>query len=225
MSSRVRVLIADDDARVQQDFQTIIDLESDMDVVGVTGDGVTTVEACRLHHPDVVVMDVRMPRLDGIAATRLVKSDPDLTCNVLVMTTFDLDDYVLGAIRAGASGFMLKDQATELLAPAVRTVAAGDGIVSPRATALLLRQFAPRRQSSADSLLTRREREVIALLARGCTNEEIAAAAFITLATVKTHVSSILSKLNVKNRIQIAVWAYEHGCTPHGGWRDDGRSW
>jgi DNA-binding NarL/FixJ family response regulator len=167
------------------------------------------------YRPDVVVLDIRMPVLDGIAATRALRHPEDSSAHipaVLVLTTFDLDDYVLGAIRAGAAGFMLKDQAPEQLAEAVRTVANGEAVLAPRATARLLEEFTQTRASLSPSLalLTPRERSVLELIAKGLSNEEIADSLFVSVPTVKTHVSNLLSKLELENRIQVVVWAYEN---------------
>ena len=212
----LHVVVADDDPRVRGDFSALLALEPDLAVVGTAADGDAAVDLCARLLPHVVVMDVRMPGRNGIEATRHLRRRHRDRCRVLVVTTFDLDDYVLGAVRAGAAGFLLKDQAPELLAGAVRTVAAGDGVVSPRATARLLRELvAP---GLADDRtaggLTERETEVVALMARGLRNEDIAVQAHISRATVKTHVSNILAKLGLSSRLQVVVWAYEHGLVP-----------
>lgn len=209
----IRVVIADDDERVRRDFRTILELEDDMHVVAAVPDGAAAVRVSSQLAPDVVVMDVRMPALDGIEATRRVLWQRGDACRVLVVTTFDLDDYVLGAVRAGAAGFLLKQHAADQLPHAVRTVAAGDAIVSPRATARLLRamvepSLAARRLPGG---LTEREVDLVRLLARGLSNDQAAAHAGISRATVKTHVSNILTKLGLSSRIQIVVWAHEHG--------------
>ncbi len=215
----LRVVIADDDPRVRTDFTALLDLESDIAVVGTAADGVGAVEISTRLLPHVVVMDVRMPGRDGIEATRALRRRHHDRCRVLVVTTFDLDEYVLGAVRAGAAGFLLKDQAPEVLAPAVRTVAAGQGIVSPRATARLLRELvAPGLADDRPAAgLTEREADVVALIARGLSNEEIAQQARITRATVKTHVSNVLAKLGLTSRLQVVVWAYENGLAPPPG--------
>lgn len=212
----LRVVVADDDPRVREDFTTLLDLEPDITVVGTAEDGAGAVATAGRLQPHVVVMDVRMPGRNGIEATRALRRRHHDRCRVLVVTTFDLDEYVLGAVRAGASGFLLKDQAPELLAPAVRTVAAGEGVVSPRATARLLRELvAPGlADDRAPAGLTEREAEVVALMARGLSNEEIARRARITRATVKTHVSNVLAKLGLSSRLQVVVWAYENGLAP-----------
>jgi DNA-binding NarL/FixJ family response regulator len=207
----IDVLIADDDPRVRSDFRTLLELEDDLRVVGVAPDGAAAIDACQRLRPQVAVLDVRMPLVDGIEVTRRLRSRPDPVTRVLVVTTFDLDDYVLGAVRAGASGFLLKDQAPDTLASAVRTVARGDAIVAPRATARLLRELVPIGSSGISGGLTIRELEIARLVALGLSNEEAAAAAGISRATVKTHVSNILLKLGSTSRIQIAIWAYEHG--------------
>ncbi len=211
MSAGIRVVVADDDPRVRTDFTTLLELEADLVVVGTAADGAAAVDLGARLRPDVVVMDVRMPGLDGIEATRRLRARVGDRSRVLVVTTFDLDEYVLGAVRAGAAGFLLKDRAPDLLAPAVRTVAAGDGIVSPRATARLLRELAAPVAVGPPGGLTEREADLVALLARGLTNEEIAARARISRATVKTHMSNVLAKLGLANRLQVVVWAYEHG--------------
>lgn len=215
----LQTVVADDDPRVRGDFVTLLNLEPDITVVGVAADGVEAVDLGIRLQPHVVVMDVRMPARDGIEATRALRRRHRDRCRVLVVTTFDLDEYVLGAARAGAGGFLLKDQAPELLASAVRTVAAGDGIVSPRATARLLRELVAPGLADHRRLhgLTDREAEVVALITRGLSNEEIAAHAGITRATVKSHVSHVLAKLGLTSRLQVVVWAHENGLAPPPG--------
>lgn len=215
MTTRLRVVIVDDDPRVRHDFTELLELEPDIEVIGSAGDGEIGVELCIRLEPDVVVMDVRMPGRNGIEATHLLRTHFTTSCRVLVMTTFDLDDYVLGAVRAGASGFLLKDRAVETLADAVRTVAAGEAIVAPRATARLLAELVEPTTTKRNAAhpLTDRELDVVRLMARGLSNDDIAIAATISRATVKTHVSNILTKLGLTSRIQIVVWAYEQGCT------------
>lgn len=212
---RLRVVVADDDPRVRGDFRQLIELEPDLEVVTTVGDGRAAVAAGDRFRPEVVVMDVRMPGLDGIAATRRLRERHTDRCRVLVVTTFDLDEYVLGAVRAGAAGFLVKDQAPEALAGAIRTVAAGDGIVSPRATARLLRELvAPDDDDGGAGRLTARETDLVRLLARGLSNAKLAAALQISAATVKTHVSNVLAKLGLGSRLQLVVWAYDHGLAP-----------
>lgn len=206
----LRVVVADDDPRVRQDFRAILELDGDVDEVGDAADGLAAVDAAARLAPDVVVMDVRMPVVDGIEATRRVRRLSRDRCRVLVVTTFDLDEHVLGAVRAGAGGFLLKDAAPDALADAVRTVAAGDGIVSPRATARLLRALA-RPVGDPPGSLTERELDVVRLMARGLSNADIASAASVSRATVKTHVSNVLAKLGLTSRLQVVVWAHEHG--------------
>jgi DNA-binding NarL/FixJ family response regulator len=209
--SKITVLIADDDGRVQRSFHELLDLESDIEVVAVVGDGEMAVDVAKRLQPDVIVMDIRMPRLDGIGATKQLRSANPPWGKVLIVTTFDLDEYVLGAARAGASGFLLKDDSPEELARAVRLVDSGEALVSPRATARLLQEFVrPLPTNIAMHDLTERELEIVKLMAQGMSNNDIASDAFISLGTVKTHVSSILSKLHLQSRIQIVVWAFEN---------------
>jgi DNA-binding NarL/FixJ family response regulator len=219
VSGPIRVVVADDDVRVREDFRSLLEFEDDIVVIGTVNDGANAVSFCNRETPDVVVMDVRMPVMNGIDATRLLREVHDAVCRVLVVTTFDLDDYVLGAIRAGASGFLLKDQAPDQLADAVRTVAAGDAIVAPRATARLLAELVgqpERRARLRPADLTDRGLGIIQLMATGLSNEDISVRAGVSRSTVKTHVSNILPKLGLTSRIQIVVWAYENGwAAPH----------
>lgn len=210
-----RVLLADDQAVVRAGFRTILGAEPDLSVVGEAADGASAVRLARSLRPDVVIMDVRMPAGDGIAATSELAgpgvADP---LAVLVVTTFDLDEYVFAALRAGAAGFLLKDVEPDELVTAVRVVAAGQGLVAPRVTRRLLAEFArtaPPRPSPALDELTAREREVFEHLARGLSNAEIAAALVLSPATVKTHVAAVLTKLGCRDRVQAVVLAYESG--------------
>ncbi len=210
-SRPITVVLADDDPRVREDFAALLLLEPDIDVLALACDGREAVHECSRHRPDVAIIDVRMPVMNGIEATRRIGDATDQRSRVLVVTTFDLDEYVFGSVRAGAAGFLLKDRAPEDLAPAVRVVAAGDGIVSPRATRRLLSAFAAPRTAVAPTVLTEREIDVVRLLAKGLSNEDIADRARISRATVKTHVSSVLAKLGLTSRLQIVVWAFENG--------------
>jgi DNA-binding NarL/FixJ family response regulator len=215
---KIRVIVADDDESVRHDLRRLLELEPDIEVVAIAHDGSHAVDQAEMLRPDVVVLDVRMPVLDGISATCQLRHPLDPNAHrpaVLVLTTFDLDEYVLGAIRAGAAGFLVKDQAPERLAEGVRTVAGGDAILAPRATARLLEELtnptvdAESTTTPKLQLLTRRERAVLELMAKGLSNEEISEALFVSIPTVKTHVSSLLTKLDLDNRIQVVVWAYE----------------
>ena len=210
----VRVVIADDQSLVRTGFSAILSHEPDIEVVGEAGNGREAVEQTRLHRPDVVLMDVRMPVMDGLeATTELTASDP--RTRVLILTTFDLDEYVYAALRGGASGFLLKDAPADQLLTAIRVVAAGDALIAPSITRRLIAEFAhrPRPTDRPAQLepLTSREREVLGLLARGMSNSEIAAALFLGEATVKTHVARVLSKLGLRDRVQAVVLAYESG--------------
>jgi DNA-binding NarL/FixJ family response regulator len=208
----ITVAIVDDDERVRRDFAALLELEPDISVIALINDGYTGIEVCSRLQPDVIVMDVRMPHTDGIEATRRIRASKPAWGQVLVVTTFDLDEYVLGAARAGASGFLLKDLAPDELAKAVRLAASGEALVSPRATARLLREFVqPVPTSSSVTGLTERETDLVRLMARGMSNDEMAREAFISVGTVKSHVSNILAKLQLQSRIQIVVWAYENG--------------
>ena len=219
----IRVLLADDQALVRAGFRVLIDSEDGFEVVGEASDGAEAVELVVARRPDVVLMDIRMPNVDGIEATRRIAADPRAAdTRVLVLTTFDLDEYVFQALRAGASGFLLKDtQPADLLA-AIRVVAAGEALLSPRVTRMVIARFAERPASPAKlddralAFLTEREREVLTLIGRGMSNQEIAEALVIGAATMKTHVSRILAKLNARDRAQLVVAAYETGLVSPG---------
>ena len=215
----IRVVIADDQSLVRTGFRAILSHEPDLDVVGEAGDGREAIEQARLHRPHVVLMDVRMPVMDGLEATRLLTASGS-TARVLILTTFDLDEYVFAALRGGASGFLLKDAPADQLLTAIRVIAAGDALIAPSVTRRLIAEFAhrppPTDQPTQLQALTAREREVLGLLARGMSNSEIAAALFLGDATVKTHVARILSKLNLRDRVQAVVLAYESGLVQPG---------
>ena len=213
----IRVAIADDHALVRAGFRALIEAEPGLEVVGEAADGAEAIHLARTAQPDVFLMDIRMPGTDGVAATSQITSlQPagQQPARVLVLTTFDLDEYVYAALRAGASGFLLKDTPPAELLTAIRIVAAGDALLAPSVTRKLIREFARRRSASPRPPLdavTDRERDVLALVARGLTNAEIATELFITLATVKTHVSRLLTKLAARDRAQLIVIAYESG--------------
>lgn len=220
----ISVLIADDQPLVRAGFRVILESEPDISVVGEAGDGDEAVRSALELLPDVVCMDIRMPRLDGIEATRrLAGPGVERPVKVLVLTTFELDDYIVEALRAGASGFLLKDVPPADLAAAIRVVAAGDALLAPSVTRRLLDRFVarvPHRDSpSPDALatLTKREREVLSLLARGLSNREIAAELVVSETTVKTHVAHTLGKLDLRDRIQAVILAYECGLVHPGG--------
>ena len=213
----IRVVLADDQALLRAGLRVLLDAEDDLEVVGEAEDGVEAIAAVRRLHPDVVVMDIRMPDLDGLAATREIVADPELAgVHIVVLTTFDLDEYVFEAIRAGATGFLLKDaEPTELLR-AIRLAAAGEALMAPTVTRRLIAEFAARPEhrtidTTALRELTDREREVVALVAGGLSNEEIAAELYISPATARTHVSRAMIKLNARDRAQLVVFAYESG--------------
>jgi DNA-binding NarL/FixJ family response regulator len=209
----IRVLVADDQPLVRAGLRMILEARSDIEVVGDAPDGRRAVQLARELRPDVCLFDIRMPELDGIAATRLL-AGPDVEdpLAVIVITTFDLDEYVYGALKAGARGFLLKDAGPELLVQAVHAAAAGDALIAPRVTARLLEKLADVAGGTARAPrepLTEREEEVLLAVARGRTNQEIARELHISLSTVKTHVASLMSKLDARNRVEIAMWAYE----------------
>jgi DNA-binding NarL/FixJ family response regulator len=217
----IRVLLADDQRLVRAGFRSILDDEDDLTVVGEAGDGAQAVEACRELKPDVVLMDIRMPGMDGLEAARRILSDHRLDpVKVVILTTFDIDDYVYAALRAGATGFLLKDTEPEELIQAVRVAARGDALISPSVTRRLIAEFAGRVKAPEPSprlaALTEREREVLELVAAGLTNDEIAGRLVLSPATAKTHVSRIMTKLDVRDRSQLVVLAYESGLVSPG---------
>ena len=214
-----RILLADDHELMRAGFRMILQTEDDLDVVGEAADGIEAVALARELRPDVVLMDVQMPGVDGLAATREVVDSCE--CKVLILTTFDREDYLFEALRAGASGFLLKNASPEDLISAVRIVARGDAMLAPEVTRRLLDRFAARpgntRRPDLLDLLTDREQQILRLLAAGSSNAEIARQLFLGEATVKTHVSRVLSKLNLRDRVQAVVYAYETGVVTPGG--------
>jgi DNA-binding NarL/FixJ family response regulator len=211
----IRIVIVDDQAMVRSGLRSLLEDEPDLQVVGEASDGETGVSLVRYHRPDVVLLDIRMPVLDGIAATRRIVAE-GLAARVLVLTTFDLDEYVFQALRAGASGLLLKDATADQLVTAVRTVAAGDALLDPAVTGRVIDAYVASSPAGppADPMLadlTAREVEVLRLIAHGRSNREIAAALFVGEATAKTHVSNVLGKLGLRDRVQAVIRAYESG--------------
>jgi DNA-binding NarL/FixJ family response regulator len=209
------VLLCDDQQLVRDGFRLILDLEDDMDVVGEAADGAECIEKVAARHPDVVLMDIRMPRMDGVEATRRLVA-AGTPAKILVLTTFDLDEYVYEALHAGASGFMLKDVPRDQLVAAIRLVARGDAVTAPKITSRLIEQYVATPPPSsgvpdAVSALSERELDVFRLIARGRSNAEIAGELFLGEATIKTHVGSILTKLDLRDRVQAVMLAYECG--------------
>jgi DNA-binding NarL/FixJ family response regulator len=213
----VRVLLVDDQALVRAGFRMVLATQPDIDVVGEAADGRQAIQAARRLRPDVVLMDIRMPVMDGIQATReLCRPDAATPANILILTTYDLDEYVFAALRAGACGFLLKHTSPEALVEAVHTVAAGDGLIAPSVTRRLIAEFARTPAASSQhpkelEQLTERERDVLELVARGRSNAEIAKELTIGRATVKTHVAHVLTKLGLRDRVQAVIYAYETG--------------
>ncbi|MGN7191988.1 response regulator [Curtobacterium sp. SAFR-003] len=213
----IRVMVVDDQPMFRAGLKAILNQNSDIEVVAEAEDGIQAIASAKIRRPDVILMDVRMPRLDGIEATRLILGDPEAPpVRVMMLTTFDIDGYVFDALRAGASGFLLKDATAEELTAAVRTVAAGDALLAPKATTYLLEAFttAPELQKPRTDVvaaLTDRERDVFLLIARGMSNSEIGHELFIAEQTVKTHVGRILAKLQLRDRVHVVVLAYEAG--------------
>jgi DNA-binding NarL/FixJ family response regulator len=218
-----KVLIADDQSLVRAGFRMILEAEPDFEVVGEASDGLTAVLAARETEPDVILMDVRMPNVDGLEATRRLLEGKEEGPRILILTTFDLDEYVYEALRAGASGFLLKDTPPEHLVEAIRIVAGGDALLSPSITRRVISEFVRRPPASVRQSpegldeLTARELEVLRLIARGLSNAEIAAEAHVSETTVKTHVARILMKLRLRDRVQAVVFAYESGLVQPGG--------
>jgi DNA-binding NarL/FixJ family response regulator len=222
-SSVIRVLLADDQALVRGGFRSLLETEDGIDVVGEAGDGIAAIELTRKTVPDVVLMDIRMPEMDGLEATRQITADDALSSvRILILTTFELDEYVFEALRSGASGFLVKHTEPAELVRAVRVVAAGEALLSPSVTRRLIAEFAsrPARTGATPAqmtVLTEREREVVALVAEGLNNDEIAARLVVSPATARTHVSRAMIKLNARDRAQLVVFAYQSGLvTPPG---------
>ena len=212
----IRVLLADDQALVRGGFKALLNAEDDLEVVGEAGDGQDAVRLAKDLVPDVVLMDIRMPGVDGLTATREIAANPRLSdVRVVILTTFEIDEYVFEALRAGASGFLVKDTEPVELVRAVRAVSAGDALLSPSVTRRLIAEFATRSKQPAPApellALTDREREVVALVGAGLSNEEIASKLFVSPATAKTHVSRAMVKLGTRDRAQLVVLAYESG--------------
>ena len=221
----IRIILVDDQELVRTGFRMVLDAQPDMTVVGEAADGLEAVQAARTHQADVMIMDARMPRLDGVAATRQIRQAGDLP-RVLMLTTFDLDEYAFAALKAGASGFLLKDVPPDELLFAIRAVHSGDAVVAPSTTRRLIDRFAPMLPADAAAgtpdlgELTERERQVLILVAQGLSNAELAKQLFVSEATVKTHVGRILAKLGLRDRVQAVVYAYENGLVragDHGG--------
>jgi len=212
----IRIVLVDDQELVRTGFRMVLDAQPDMTVVGEAADGLAAVEFARAHTADVMVMDARMPRMDGVAATQRIRQAGDRP-RVLMLTTFDLDEYAFAALKAGASGFLLKDVPPEELLFAIRAVHSGDAVVAPSTTRRLLDRFAPMlpagdsQAASELEELTERERQVLVLVAQGLSNAELAQRLFVSEATVKTHVGRILAKLGLRDRVQAVVYAYENG--------------
>ena len=215
----IRVLLADDQGMVRAGFHWLLESEDDIQVVGEVADGAAAIGAVRAHRPDVVLMDIRMPVLDGIAATERIVAEHPAT-RVLVLTTHDLDEYVYAALSAGASGFLLKDAPAEDLAAAIRVIAGGESLLAPSVTKRVIDTFVRRGPAPTPGRwfeqLTRREREIFDLMAQGLSNPEICQRLFVSEATAKTHVSSVLTKLGLRDRVQVVIYAYENGIVTPG---------
>jgi DNA-binding NarL/FixJ family response regulator len=220
----IRVALADDQALVRSGFAALLDAEDDISVIGEAGDGFAAVRLAREQRPDAMLMDIRMPGLDGIAATREIARDPVLAdVHVVILTTFGIDEYIFDALRAGAAGFLVKDTDAGELIRAVRVIASGDGLLSPGVTRRLIAEFAVRARAPVPppglGELTAREREVVGLVASGLSNEDIAHRIYVSQSTVKTHVARAMTKLGARDRAQLVVIAYESGLV-RPGWAD-----
>ncbi len=220
MTDATRVLVVDDQVLLRGSFRILVQNEPGLAAVGEAGDGAEAVEMARLHRPDVVLMDVRMPVMDGIEATRRICGSPETAgVRVLILTTFDLDEYVYAALRAGAAGFLLKDAPPAEVLSAIRVVAAGDALLAPSVTRRLIEEFTRRPEPSREEAVgrglatrvTEREREVLELIARGLSNDEITARLHLSMGTVKTHIGRLLAKLAARDRAQLVIAAYESG--------------
>ncbi|WP_256792827.1 response regulator transcription factor [Terrabacter sp. Ter38] len=213
----ISVLIVDDQALVRRGFRLLLEIEPELDIVGEASDGVEAVELARTLRPDIILMDVRMPNLDGIEATRRVTALPHNETRVVMLTTFDMDDYVYEALRGGASGFLVKDVEPELLVAGIKAVHAGESLLAPKVTRRMIETFLARRPvidaAAAQRLatLTTRERETLDLVAQGLSNAEIAKVFVVSETTIKTHVARVLMKLGVRDRVQAVIYAYDHG--------------
>ena len=211
----IRVVLADDQAMVRAGFRLILEAEDDITIVGEASDGEQAIDVTRRSQPDVVLMDIQMPKIDGLEATRRIGQDNAVHSRVLILTTFEQDDYVFEALRAGASGFLLKNARPEDLVQAVRVVAAGEALLAPSITRRVIEDYTrrpARRSDDADlANLTEREVEVLRLLATGLSNAELAARLYVSEGTIKTHLSHVLTKLGLRDRVQAVVFAYEHG--------------
>ena len=216
----IRVLLADDQSLIRAGFRMILESQGDIEVVGEAANGEQAADATRRLQPDVVMMDIQMPGGDGLAATRTIAADPDAHSRVIILTTFERDEYVFEALQAGASGFLLKNAPPEQLVEAVRLVASGEALLAPSVTRRVIEQFARRPVEAETSArldsLTQREREVLVMLARGMSNSELAAEFIVSEGTIKTHVSSLLGKLGLRDRVQAVVLAYESGLVKPG---------
>jgi DNA-binding NarL/FixJ family response regulator len=216
----ISVMLVDDQALVRAGFRMILEAHDDIEVVGEASDGDQAVVTARQLRPDVVLMDIQMPRMDGLRATARIVQEPDIGSRVVILTTFERDDYIFEALRAGASGFLLKNAPPEELVHAVRVVASGDALLAPSVTRHVIEEYArrptPRSDEAALDRLTEREREVLKLLATGKSNSELAAHLFLGEGTIKTHVSNVLTKLGLRDRMQAVVFAYESGLVEPG---------
>lgn len=218
MSDRIRLVLVDDQHLMREGIATILSVYDDLEIVGQAGNGQEALDVVRAAAPDVVCMDVEMPVMDGLEATRLLTGDPAVSARILMLTTFDREDYLMAALQAGASGFLLKNSRPEQLVDGIRSIAGGDALLSPAVTMAVIRRVVEASPADASPVvpesaahLTERELDVLRLLARGCSNEEIAEQLYVARATVKTHVSNVLAKLGLRDRVQAVAYAYRTG--------------